>query len=170
MVRQSFTLLLVSSLFGFASCGTTQLGAARHKESVPSTVLMAVTSVEVSTHLEADLDGMSSSNWNDVGAWGIDRGPLDLTTPTFMPSAEVIVDMGIGEAPYDDGFLDYALDYSPLVGFSVSIMQLEYRARVQPGVSVFGIAAMNRIQDETIMHAMNENDWAWVSVGVQLSW
>ncbi|MDF1837951.1 MAG: hypothetical protein P1V35_08785, partial [Planctomycetota bacterium] len=104
-----------------------------------------------------------------VGA-GTTVDDLVMGPPLPVPSSELIIDLGVGEAPYDDGFFDYALDYSPLVGFSDALMQLEYRAQLRPGTSVFGIAAMHRVQDETIMQAMDQNDWAWIAMGVQFSW
>lgn len=170
MFRQSLNTLLVVSLLGLVSCGTTQLGAAKHKESLPSTVLLAVaTVVELpSPATSRDVTGVIS----DGSHHSLESisGDLDLVTPNFRPVSQIIIDLGVGEAPYDDGFLDYALDFSPLVGFSDALMQLEYRAQLQPGTSVFGIAAMNRVQDETILQAMGENDWAWFAFGVQFSW
>ncbi len=169
MFRQSLQMLLVVSLFALASCGATQLAAAKHKESIPSTVLLAVTSVVeisgVDRSSEADIRGLMGEV-----AEGTAPEDLDMALPDPLPNSEIIIDLGVGEAPYDDGFLDYALDYSPLVGFSDALMQLEYRAQIRPGTSVFGIAAMNRIQDETIMQAMGQNDWAWIAMGVQISW
>lgn len=174
MVRQSNILLLVAALFGSVSCGTTELAAAKHKESIPSTVLLAVSSVEVLSSSDVDLDATVGPGLDGlvegVAHWRGERKGVDLTTPIFLPRSEIIIDLGVGEAPYDDGFFDYAMDFSPLVGFSDALMQLEYRAHIQPGTSVFGIAAINRIQDETIMQAMGQNDWAWVAMGVQFSW
>jgi hypothetical protein len=170
MFRQSLKTLLVVSMFGLVSCGTTQIGAAKHKASIPSTFLLAVTTVVEVT--EAGRTPLADAANYSVGVSGWEPTPadMDMSMPDRLSASEIIIDLGVGEAPYDDGFFDYALDYSPLVGFSDALMQLEYRARIRPGTSVFGIAAMKRIQDETIMQAMDQNDWAWIAVGVQFSW
>ncbi|MFT4647259.1 MAG: hypothetical protein ACI9X4_000469 [Glaciecola sp.] len=170
MFRQSLKMLLVVSILGLASCGATQIGAAKHNASLPSTFLLAVTTVVEVT--EADRAPLADAANFSVGVSGWEATPadMDMSMPSRLPASEIIIDLGVGEAPYDDGFFDYALDYSPLVGFSDALMQLEYRARIRPGTSVFGIAAMNRIQDETILQAMDQNDWAWIAMGVQFSW
>ncbi|MCP5021639.1 MAG: hypothetical protein GY930_07660 [bacterium] len=174
MVHRSYISLLVAALFGFASCGTTELAAAKHKEFVPTTVLLAVSSVEVLSSSDKDLEvtaePVQDGLVEGIVHWGGERKDVDLTTPNFLSKSEIIIDLGVGQAPYDDGFFDYAMDFSPLVGFSDALMQLEYRAHIQPGTSVFGIAAINRVQDETIIRAMGQNDWAWVAMGVQFSW
>jgi hypothetical protein len=135
---------------------------------VPTTVLLVVSSVEEWTVPSEKPDTVQleacSSGWVHVSE------DLTWAPPKAQHDSEIIIDLGVGEAPYDDGFLDYEMDFSPLVGFSDALMQLEYRARIQPGTSIFGIAAMNRVQDDTILQAMGQNDWAWFGMGVQISW
>ncbi|MCA9002488.1 MAG: hypothetical protein KDB61_11225 [Planctomycetes bacterium] len=166
MSHASLKALSVVALLCLASCGATQLASAKHKESIPTTVMLAVTSVAVEvseTPEPAPLDVHPSG-------WAHTSGDLEWDIPPVLPSSAIVVDLGVGEAPYDDGFLDYEMDFSPLVGFSDALMQLEYRTQIRPGASLFGIAAMNRVQDDSILQAMGQSDWAWFAMGVELSW
>ena len=89
---------------------------------------------------------------------------------SFQPRTEFSLDFGVGEAPYDDSDHDLELDFRPVHGFSDALVQLEWRSQVAPGFSWHSIAAMNRVQEDTLMEMMDAGDWAWVGLGVQWSW
>lgn len=88
----------------------------------------------------------------------------------FVPTSEFAFDFGVGEAPYDDNDHDYFLDYRPPQGFSDALVLLEWRNHVGPGLSWHGIAALQRVQEDTLFEAVDQADWAWFGLGLQWSW
>ncbi|HPF13701.1 MAG: hypothetical protein H6830_06275 [Planctomycetes bacterium] len=164
-----FALLLLALL---SSCGVTCFGKTFHQESQSTRAdLGEVTVVEVLPLGHAELPSVGAASQGDLRFdWSGDLGALQEGVPAFVPRTELVLDLGVGEVPFDDGAGEYQLDYRPVRGFSDALVQLELRARSGPGFAWYGIAAINRVQEETLLETVDQGDWAWFGVGVQYSW
>ncbi len=177
MERIKSTLCATIALALFGSCGATSLGETHHKASLGADLELTRVQIEVISDAErvANPDQLPGPRpASSPLASGTVREPngqeWGWELPRFAPKTELVLDLGVGEVPFDDGVQDYGLDFRPVRGFSDALMQLELRALTGPGVSWHGIAAMNRIQEETLMDALDQADWAWFGVGIQFSW
>ncbi|MEZ6003925.1 MAG: hypothetical protein R3F17_12010 [Planctomycetota bacterium] len=165
------TVLSLAVLFACCSCGVTRLGQPYHQASLGTAPLIEQIEVRemlpmvgraetvTATHQAADLQP-------ERQIW-----PDDWTSLLTPPAAtEFVLDLGVGEAPFDDACELFCLDPGPVRGFSDALVQIEVRRTWVGPVSWHGIAALSRIQEDTLLEAMQAGDWAWIGFGVQYSW
>ena len=89
------------------------------------------------------------------------RGPVGL-------GSGWVLDLGAGEAPYDDG--PRSVDPLPedRRSFSDTVLQMSYGGRIWPGGTLFGGVAATRYQDEPILEGLDNTQFAWVVVGIRM--
>lgn len=79
------------------------------------------------------------------------------------------IDLGVGEAPYDDGPQPFAPERNGRPGFSDALLRASYEHRIAPGTAfAVGVSAF-RVQDEPILRALSDLDVAWAVVGIRIS-
>lgn len=88
-------------------------------------------------------------------------GPVDLGYP-------ILIDLGAGDAPYDDGVRTIHAEEPKRGGFSDTIIQMLWRQTVSPMTSVHTGAALQRFQDLGILDGLSDAEFAWAIVGLQL--
>jgi len=88
-----------------------------------------------------------------------DQGPVDL-------GLAVHVNLGAGEAPFDDAMHTIHPDGPGRTGFSDSVLQFSWRERMGETFGLHGTAALSRYQDLTIIDSLEDAELAWVVVGV----
>lgn len=86
-------------------------------------------------------------------------GPVDLGYP-------ILVDLGAGDAPYDDGVRTIHGEEIKRGGFSDSVIQIQWRQPVVPGWSITGGASMFREQDLGILDGLETARFGWALLGV----
>lgn len=87
-------------------------------------------------------------------------GPIDLGYP-------LLVDLGAGDAPYDDGVPTIHVDEPKRGGFSDSVIQVTWREQLSSHLSVHGGAAIFRYQDLGILDSLPESRFGFAVVGIQ---
>lgn len=87
-------------------------------------------------------------------------GPVDLGFP-------LLIDLGAGDAPYDDGIPTIHGVESKRGGFSDSIVQMMWRETLSPMTSVHTGAAIRRYQDLSILDGLEDARFAWAVIGLQ---
>lgn len=91
-----------------------------------------------------------------------DLGPVDLGYP-------LLIDLGAGDAPYDDGVATIHAEERKRGGFSDSIIQMMWRERLSPQTSIHTGAALQRFQDLGILDGLSDAEFAWAVVGLQFT-
>ncbi|MEL6430095.1 MAG: hypothetical protein AAFZ87_16740 [Planctomycetota bacterium] len=89
------------------------------------------------------------------------RGPVDLGYP-------LLVDLGAGDAPYDDGVAPLDADGLGRSGFSDSVMRFTWREWFAPSAAFTGGAAFLRNQDATVLEGLSDTRFGFVVVGLEL--
>ena len=107
--------------------------------------------------------GRATSPWVGRGPAQLDPGlgPVDLGYP-------ILIDLGAGDAPYDDGVRTIHGVETKRGGFSDTIIQMQWRQTVSPMASVHTGAALQRFQDLGILDGLSDAKFAWAIVGLQL--
>lgn len=77
------------------------------------------------------------------------------------------LDLGAGQAPYDDAPPTYALLPTGSGGFSGSLVRVVYEGTPVGGVSFQGGVAASRFQDEPLMSGLRDAELAWLSFGLR---
>lgn len=90
-------------------------------------------------------------------------GPVDL-------GYRVLVDLGAGEAPYDDAVSPIHSVEPRRGGFSDSVIQVSLRESLGPHLRLHGTAAVSRTQELSLLDSLPEADFTWFVVGLQLAW
>lgn len=88
-------------------------------------------------------------------------GPVDLGYP-------LLVDLGAGDAPYDDGVETIYAEEKKRGGFSDTVIQVHWRHRLGPALSFHGGASMFRYQDLGIIEGLSDARFGWAVLGIQL--
>lgn len=88
-------------------------------------------------------------------------GPVDLGYP-------LLVDLGAGEAPYDDGVETIHAVEAKRGGFSDTVIQLKWRESIRPGWSITGGASMFRQQDLGILDGLGTARFGWATLGIAM--
>ncbi len=88
-------------------------------------------------------------------------------TPQGPGWAGVRLEIGAGQAPYDDAPSPNALLPIGTTGFSDSLMRLVIEEPVGGGISLLGSLAASRYQDEPILDGLRDSEFAWISFGIQ---
>lgn len=91
-----------------------------------------------------------------------DLGPVDL-------GLAVQVNLGAGEAPYDDAVAPIHAVVPGRSGFSDSVLQFSYRERLGRTYGLHGTAALTRFQDVAIIDGISDAEFAWFVLGVHAS-
>ena len=78
------------------------------------------------------------------------------------------LDLGAGQAPFDDAVPDNALLPEASRGFSDSLIQLTIEEPVAPGLRLVGGVAAMRYQDEPLLDGLREAEFAWIAVGIAI--
>lgn len=89
------------------------------------------------------------------------RGPVDLGYP-------LLIDLGAGDAPYDDGVAPLGADGLGRSGFSDSVMRFTWREWFAPSAAFTGGAAFLRNQDATVLEGLSDTRFGFAVVGVEL--
>ncbi len=172
--KATWRLAWVGLLAGLPACALPGLGRSFYKASLPSEPeSIEVVVVGVQPLAAPSPTAATSPVLDPVAVWPVretENSLPEFWSPRFQPRFEFAFDLGVGEAPYDDNDHNYELDYRPPQGFSDALVQLEWRNQMAPGLSWHGIAAMQRVQEDSLLEAMDAADWAWFGVGLQWSW
>ena len=88
-------------------------------------------------------------------------GPVDLGYP-------LLVDLGAGDAPYDDGVETIHAVEAKRGGFSDTVIQLKWRESIRPGWSITGGASMFRQQDLGILDGLGTARFGWATLGIAM--
>jgi len=118
---------------------------------------------EVARSLEAAVPGSADPR---VGAFDVagDPGPalVDLGLP-------VLVDFGVGEAPYDDCTAPLHPGALSSGGFSGSVLSLVWRRPLPLGLVLQGQAALVRDQDLSLLDGLGEARFGFAVLGLSVS-
>ncbi len=87
-------------------------------------------------------------------------GPVDLGYP-------LLVDLGAGDAPYDDGVETIHAEENKRGGFSDTVIQMHWRHQLGPEMSFHGGASMFRYQDLGILDGLSDARFGWAVLGIQ---
>lgn len=90
-----------------------------------------------------------------------EAGPVDLGYP-------LLIDLGAGHAPYDDGVAPLAAEPLGRGGFSDSVIRFTWRERIAPATSLTGGAAFLRNQDSSVLEGLSDARFGFVVLGVEL--
>ena len=77
--------------------------------------------------------------------------------------------LGAGQAPFDDAPYSNSILPESARGFSDTLIQLEVEDRLTPGLSLIGVMAASRHQDEPLLTSLEDAEFAWVTVGLRWS-
>lgn len=88
-----------------------------------------------------------------------DMGPVDL-------GYALLVDLGAGDAPYDDGVETIHAVEAKRGGFSDTVIQLKWRESIRPGLSITGGASLFREQDLGILDGLGTARFGWATLGI----
>ena len=91
-----------------------------------------------------------------------DQGPVDF-------GLAMHVNLGAGEAPFDDAMHAIHPEGPGRTGFSDSVLQFSWRERMGETYGLHGTAALSRYQDLAIIDSLEDAELAWVVVGVHAS-
>lgn len=132
--------------------------------SSPAPMRFAVLPDEVLSALSATLLDLDAGGVLGAGPVQLDAdaGPVDLGYP-------LLVDLGAGDAPYDDGVLPLAADGVKRGGFSDSVIRVTWRERFAPSASLTGGAAFLRHQDIGILDGLPEARFGFLVLGVEIT-
>lgn len=90
-----------------------------------------------------------------------DMGPVDL-------GYALLVDLGAGDAPYDDGVETIHAVEAKRGGFSDTVIQLKWRESIRPGLSITGGASLFREQDLGILDGLGTARFGWATLGIAM--
>lgn len=88
-------------------------------------------------------------------------GPLDLGYP-------LLIDLGAGDAPYDDGVEPLDAVQLGRSGFSDSVMRFTWRERLTANASWTGGAAFLRAQDSSVLEGLADARFGFAVLGLEL--
>lgn len=95
---------------------------------------------------------------------------VELATPRGPVTIEgFALDLGVGEAPYDDGPRSVAPERPGRAGFSDALIRLSYEHQVAEGTFLVTSASAFRVQDRQIFQALQDLDVSWAVVGIRIS-
>lgn len=97
----------------------------------------------------------------EVSALAIPQRPVTLDGFTL--------DLGVGEAPYDDGPMPIDPMRSGRPGFSDALIRVSYEHSIGDGAFLVGSASAFRVQDKQIFTALQDLDMSWAVIGIRLS-
>jgi hypothetical protein len=106
-------------------------------------------------HLQATL-GSGTTQLNP------ELGPMDLGYP-------LLIDLGAGEAPYDDGVRTIHGVELTRGGFSDAVVQASWRESVTPSSMLHATVALTRLQDLGLIEGAAEMRFTWLVVGWKTS-
>ncbi len=86
-------------------------------------------------------------------------GPVDL-------GYALLVDLGAGDAPYDDGVETIHAVEAKRGGFSDTVIQLKWRESIGPGWSITGGASLFRAQDVGLLDGLGTARFGWATLGI----
>ncbi len=92
-----------------------------------------------------------------------EKGPLDLG---YLAQ----VDLGAGEAPYDDAVGPIHGVELRRGGFSDSVLQVSVRKSLVRGLRLHATGALAREQDLSFLEGLPDSRFSWMVVGCYLSW
>lgn len=192
--RLAASIAAALGAFGLGACQECTLRAVVHDRPLISSVeisvdptgleLAPVEGDEIAPEVESEtplLEG-AFSRWGRVGATAITAasplgdiageiagegpvqldpglGPVDLGYP-------LLVDLGAGDAPYDDGVETIHAVEVKRGGFSDTVIQVQWREPIHPGWSITGGACLFREQDLSILDGMETARFGWAILGV----
>ncbi len=87
-----------------------------------------------------------------------ERGPMDLGYP-------LLIDLGAGEFPFDDGVRTIHGVELTRGGFSDAVVQASWRESMTPASMLHATVAMTRIQDLGMIEGIDEMRFAWAVLG-----
>lgn len=89
------------------------------------------------------------------------RGPVDLGIP-------MLLDLGAGDAPYDDGVEPLHADEIGRSGFSGTVIRLSWREPIDDAVTFVGGAAFLRFQDIGLLDGIADARFGFAVLGIQV--
>lgn len=89
-------------------------------------------------------------------------GPMDLGYP-------LLIDLGAGEAPYDDGVRTIHSVEMTRAGFSDALLQASWREAITTSSMLHATVAMTRFQDLGMLEGADEMRFAWFVLGWKIS-
>jgi len=97
----------------------------------------------------------------DVVALAVPQRPISLDG--------FALDLGVGEAPYDDGPKPFDPMRYGRAGFSDALIRVSYEHAIGGGAFLVGSASAFRVQDEHIFSALQDLDMSWAVIGIRIS-
>lgn len=92
------------------------------------------------------------------------------TALTQWDSSRLVLYLGAGEVPYDDGLHPNDLQFTETTGFSDSSVHLGYEATLVNRVSWFSNVYATRYQSQSLVETIEDGRVAWVTVGLRFAW
>lgn len=89
---------------------------------------------------------------------------------TAWDDSRLVLYLGAGEAPYDDGLHSNDLQFTEAAGFSDSSVHLGYEANLVNQVSWFSNIYATRYQSQSLVETLEDGQVAWVTVGLRFAW
>ena len=89
-------------------------------------------------------------------------GPMDLGYP-------LLIDLGAGEAPYDDGVRTIHCVERTRSGFSDAVLQASWRESMSPSSMLHATVAVTRFQDLGMLEGADEMRFSWFVIGWKVS-
>ncbi|MFT7677109.1 MAG: hypothetical protein ACI8QC_001086 [Planctomycetota bacterium] len=89
---------------------------------------------------------------------------------TEWDDSRLVLYLGAGEAPYDDGLPSNDLQFTQTTGFSDSSVYLGYEAGLASRVSWFSNVYATRYQSQSLVETLEDGNVAWVTVGLRFAW
>lgn len=131
----------------------------------------------VGAELEEELDGLVGSEPSDelAGAQAFDLasafgsgttqlnpalGPVDLGWP-------LLIDLGAGETPHDDGIRPFDVLEPTRSGFSDSVIQASWRESLSTSSKIHATVAVTRFQDLGLIDGAGDMRFTWFVVGIK---
>lgn len=116
-------------------------------------------------HPAAFKRGPGSESTSDLLGDGVAQldataGPVDLGYP-------LLIDLGAGDAPYDDGVAPLDPAHLGRSGFSDSVMRFTWRERLTPNASWTGGAAFLRAQDSSVLEGLADARFGFAVLGLE---
>ena len=100
-----------------------------------------------------------------------DRVPLGSEAAiSEWENSRLVLFLGVGEAPYDDGLHPNDLRFVEATGFSDSSVHLGYEANLGHRVRWFSNVYATRYQSQTLAETIEDGQVAWVTVGLRFAW
>ncbi len=79
------------------------------------------------------------------------------------------LDLGVGEAPYDDGPKAFDRLRNGRAGFSDALIRVSYEHALGGGAFLVGSASAFRVQDQQIFRALEDLNMSWAVIGIRIS-